>query len=351
MWRTYHTRRREMSSLPVLRLSQALYTNVPTARGGDRKPLPISRRKRALEPSSSTQTTSTDACYSAVRVLLPRSFAVADRAYHAAAGGRVPGDGLGYQKEEAELTCPCHLDTPLLGYDISLENGCSVETQSNYGANGDNAGGAEALNDTDDSNNLERKDCGLAQHTAAVRERSRQESVFVTASAAVVVESVLGFLAVRALLEQAHRDSAGKESKRDSSRQAASAAVQRLVGWLRFSLLTAALLDGNEESALSDLWLLDAVAGCPQVACSRGTERTTATAGPRRRRHEGRRVGLANGENEEELGPSSLAKDVDAYEVTGRCEAGMEWSVFYLELEDATDDQGVSPAKGNFFET
>lgn len=364
-----------MSNPPVLRLSEALYTDMKTTRRA--RPIPSSRCKRALEPSSSTQTASTDGrcpCYSAIRVLLPTSFAVADRAYHAAARGRVASNSSRDQQGETELTCPCHLDTPLLGHDISTENNCSLETPSYYGGDCDNGDEAEAFSDKGYSNHLEQKDCGLTQDGVAVRGRS-QEHIFALASETIVVESVLGFLAVRALLEQAHQDSAGRKSgrdasvvadasslrnddteatnsskfvTRDSSRQATSVVVRRLVEWLRFAPLIKALRE-NEETTLTDLGLFNAVVTCPQLACSRGMGRTAAPARPRRKRDEGPHLGPATGDDEEKFILSSSMTDVDAYEVTGRCEAGMEWTVFHLELQDTTDGQGSSPAKDSRF--
>lgn len=395
-----------MSNLPVLRLSQALYTDVPTTRcNGDhlarqRRRLPSSSRKRALQPLLPTSArerprAEADPQYSAVRVLLPRSFAVADCAYHHANAARTlktPSDSS-REKQQAAPCRPCRSDSQSSLEERDNEQQLQTSSPSSEIRYHDTHGAAAELLGADGSSAGE-DDCGLAQPASVVTTEAvthgwpHEEDVVVAASSAVVVESVLGFLAVRALLERAHdggdegvntgthggrstdaaytsavataqRQNVSQTIERDSSgRAGVSKAVGRLVGWLRLAARTAALVTDNED-ALTWLWPndVDATAGgddgslpalyYPELAYSGVTERSDITGGQQnwwRGDEEGASVGQVGGGEGRgmEMGPLMEHVRKDGYhKVVGMCEAEAEWSIYYLELVDGTDEVGT----------
>lgn len=348
----------------MLRLSQALYTDIPRrgcdgdcAVTGQQKLSSSLSRKRALASPSSrasgegTTTRPKQPAFSAVRLLLPRTFATADRTYHAAGRGeRVCDDGLETRGEDVELSCPCTSDAPLLpGNDTlgthnspHIADGLDVSFETNYNEDDsfhlDNAA-ARALNAVAGDGSRCGKDCGLTHHwaTTARRELPGRFQPVVTTAAPVVVESVLGFSTVSALLEQSYISStcsAARESDSTSPREGSdhtiSEAVRRLIGWINFAAATRVL--GQEEEDVAQGHVVVSTGNISTGLFSRGIKGAessctiSATGQERRHKHH-------------ELQADFEEENAVVYEVTGRCDAGVEWDVFYLELADGPENE------------
>lgn len=373
-----------MSSPPVVRLSHALYSDAPFPRRAvPTAPLsPIcsgkqSRREQVLDRSSprqsellastrSTPTKSTVASSSGaaeaatvgappagvVRLLLPRAFAVADRAYHTRY--RVEGSStipatrttsIGVHRNQDEIVdCPCR--RPELG---------APEAQQLFEAGKRSSREISASQSRDDINDIHGGNCSRSARVSQARSHDRQLEEGRKVSQAngqrarmVIVESVLGFSTVRSLLEQSHgaahatsRDeqSSGydsehvpfssvqvdcpppdevQEGRGQSSGErgqqcrnvSTSEAIGRLVGWLRLAI---AASDSTKESSNGRDHLIAGSVDVSEMLSSSAMD--------------------TNGEG--------WACDRAQYEVTGRCDAGLEWSGFTLEPAAGMEKKGA----------
>ncbi|CAM9183765.1 unnamed protein product [Laminaria digitata] len=263
-----------MPSPPVLRLSQALYTNVPSPARAPPAARSSSRKREHGQVAASAceqKETATPSSSASVRLLLPRAFDVADRAYHArqqfseAAAAAVVSEEVGHV-EVGVVACLCCGDgseiekrqlpvaatAGIIAGDNTARDCCGCEYQQQ-----------------------QRFDPLAAAAAAAVAVAARGGGAEM-----VVVESVLGFSALHSLLERSLATAAPQQQSRDhhdlngpsgggaagaaadgsdaealdgtrrgerSDPAGVSEAVGRLVGWLRtVSLASTALLEGHE---------------------------------------------------------------------------------------------------------
>lgn len=292
---------------PIVRLSQALYTDVPSPAPGR------SCRKRSHASNSGTSDTVAASAQqprpAVVRLLLPPTFAVADRAYHDSvtalvgrkkAPERIAGDGA-----TGSASCDGDADSvvpPHLGVDGAL------------------------LEEHDGS--------GSGSYSRQRQPSSSSQSATRGGAVLIVVESVLGFSAVCNLLDRSHAalasaagditkvekpplgDSvcrcAGQDSAAsdDSDRGAVSEAVSRLVGWLRVAAARTNLpSDGNSNSSIT-------------------TRRRTQNAGF------AFSLDVDLDDDELLLTAANVQAHGTLYGVRGQREAGAEWRVFDLEPKD-----------------
>lgn len=342
-----------MSSPRIVQLSKALYSDAPLKEQYLREwPCSSPRKRGHTYVAPEFETRKTGRSTSAVRLLLPRAFSIADRELCAAADvvreRRAGGTG-----------------STVVASVASLHTGLEPTRADAIGI----AAGV------DDVSRCQPECCCLTtpSQEPVQRHPSGQTSTAAAGGAVmmVVVESFLGFMAVRALLEQSYQHSAasnlassqpvedgsngaavqddnnssgssscsrgGATQGRDDNRgggeesfdaPAVAETVRRLVGWLRLAGEMAALEDGSEVGADEPYGF------SPSIGTRRMLDESNRRALVGRKRRETTVVvarddeelcSAPSSEKEEEEGDSSL------YEVTGRCDAGREWSVFTIE--------------------
>lgn len=316
-----------MLNLPVVRLSQALYTDAPTKLPSNRwRPAPS--RKRVLDkpqqieqlPRARNRKRGLGPC--SIRLLLPRSFAVADRAYHDAAGARERASST-TREPKTKLTFQCK--------DALLEHSPPVSNDGTSSINSHTSAGS--ADTTENVAEIARASgCGLEHCTKMLDVRCQPVQLESAAEeepfpeSVVAVESVLGFAAVRALLERLYTGSGATHCSPDVGDRSTLLAVpdlgttealRRLIAWLRLAEATTAL-DGSMVSVGSSALRgrYDVVVGTDRCRTAEGA----ATVVRQRTDNEVLAAALPPGEEADHT-----------YAVTGRCEAGSEWSVFYLE--------------------
>lgn len=365
-----------MSIPPVVRLSQALYNDVPSpaqSRSGGHRPSP--RRTARLAAAASTGATETSNRPSGmVRLLLPRTFAVADHSYNesllTAGGGTVGertaehlvrGDAAGTKEVQQN---PVHIETA-----------CSAVGDQNDGSGGSSSCSTASSPITDSG-------IGTSSQQPAC---SIQSTVTVAPGGAVlvVVESVLGFSAVQSLLDRSHAENmslsshpsaAGNAtepeqppgddpprgcadatgpaytcSRRDvgtdgnksfgagrcsasSSTGGVSAAVGRLVAWLRIAAATTALQERERPGGFNSS---GGVLGGSTSACASSVIETAMNARRTDRTVTGSSVCGVDVDDDLLLAAAVATAGGRAhgtrYKVTGRCDGGERWIAFDLE--------------------
>ena len=324
-----------MSSPPVLQLSQALYSNIPWSARVPPDARASSRKREHGQVAASE-------CDSAsVRLLLPKAFDVADRAYHArqqcseaAAASAAAGGEVGRVKVGLE-TSPC------CGDGSEVEKRClPVAATATGRMASDNSSSSSSISCSTSAFPTAR-DCGGDSQQQSSHPLAAAAATVIAARGRgsadiVVVESVLGFSALHSLLERSlataprsrdyHRlngpaggeagaadgcdgesDGRRREEKPDPG---VSDAVGRLMGWLKIARASTALPEGHEGN--DDISYHQHQTG---RKCSSGSGRKKAS--PR--------------EPAAAATTTSASTDGLRYQVTGRCEVGSEWSVFTLE--------------------
>lgn len=379
-------------SIPVLRLSQALYSDAPSPVPAQMTPPSSSAsRKRchsrvAGPPFVRRNTKGADASATAttVRVMLPRTFATADRAYHAtgdatpigaareeeggvagyalcrgvrAADGTPKAAGGGQEDDAVSVSC----DDGAVDGEVSTAMDCS-HRDSNSRSTACSPTSSAALN----KGGSQRRCYGRSRAVTA----GGDDAVPAVATT-LVVESVLGFSAVRDLLERSHglvvaglggddepaekqpccsagaevtligkgHGGCGEVGEGGVVELGVSEAVGRLVGWLRLAAASESLVQQEQQHR--------SVNG--SGSGGRVTDNVGQDDGPARRGGDGEGESLPSrarenvvlgGEDGAMAAPADSAGVVvveagtgcAGYEVTGRYEAGSEWSVFDLEL-------------------
>lgn len=356
-----------MPSPCIVKLSKALYSDAPSVR---EPPSCSSSRKRghAYSPAFERGTT-TVRRPSTVRLLLPRSFAVADRELCAAAD-EVRG------RKAGGISSTTTVVTGVASHQTGAE-ATSRADAIRIGAVG-----------VDGVSRCQAECCCCSSTTASQEEDQRHpgrqtKTTVVAAGGAgagaavmmIVVESFLGFTAVRALLEQSYqhnsddlatssqqpvgecssgaavlqddsssssctttrdRDDIRGEGEERFDALAAAETVRRLLGWLRLAGETAELEDGtelemdesrkNKSPGFGTRRLLDEIS-TNDGTCSGLVGRKRREASSVARDDEDLLLAPSSWEGEEE----AEGRDASLYEVTGQCDASREWSVFTIE--------------------
>lgn len=301
-----------MSSPPIVQLSQILYHDVPST-----APLCSSSHHLARSGVNGRATTAAVAVSPgtteiperparAVRLLLPRTFAVADRAYHDSIAAEKVGKVRERRVGAAGYGC-CRRDSAPTAGEQQTSEGAGEEHD---GCTGGSSGTTTCPTQHDDiCSSQEPPRCSLRPATKA-----KEEGAVV-----VVVESVLGLSAVGSLLDQSYSyvPIAGVLNGRDvDASDAVSEAAGRLAGWLRIVAMGAALQRQ----------------GWPPHHRSSSSNVEKAARGKRR-------ASLLDPDFDDDdfLVAAAAVATADGrahsalYEVTGRCEAGEEWVSFDLE--------------------
>lgn len=367
-----------MSIPPVVRLSQALYNDVPSpaqSRSGGQRASPGRTASLAAAASfGATETHSRPA--GMVRLLLPRTFAVADHSYHesllTAGGGAV-------RERAAE-----HLVRGDAVVTKVQQNLVRIETTVGAQDERDGSGGSSSCG-TASSPVTNNGICTSSQQPAC----SIQSSATVApgGAALVVVESVLGFSAVQSLLNRSHaenmrlsanpstagnaiepeqppgdyppRGCAGTAgpadvcSRRDagadgnksfgatrcsasisssSSTGGVSAAVGRLVAWLRIAAATTGLQERGRPGGFNSS---GSVLGGSTSACASSVVETAINA--RRTDRTATGFSMCGLDVDDDLLLAAAVATAGGrahgtrYKVTGRCDGGERWIAFDLE--------------------
>lgn len=302
---------------PVLRLSKALYSDAPNHVEGPSRT--VSSRKRGHE-----NLTSSIICPSPLRMLLPRTFVHAEHAYHAR--NILRDTKVGKYDRICTRTSRSTEQSPIVGDNVST-------------AKVDGGGG---MPPSETGATPPRCDATSLIPGAA---HSKGSHVSTKARMVVVVESLLGFLAVRSLLEESHKSwkGAGSTFEFDNDSQNrdglpdrdVSIPVRRLVGWLRLTVAMA------NRGRLDDNTILKEQ-HCPALGESPGTpgtehevQRASMDSGGQRGR---RNIRRGSGNN----GPAQAYQEV--YAVTRCCDHASGWSEFYLDLAGIFERIRVRPS-------
>ncbi|CAM9666678.1 unnamed protein product [Scytosiphon promiscuus] len=303
-----------MSSPPIVQLSQVLYHDPPV-------PAPICATSRhpalngihdccatpAVSVSRGTAEMARRAAR-AVRLLLPRTFAVADRAYHQSKAIEKV-DTAGERRGWAASCGCCRGDSATAGQ------------QQPEGAREEHEGRSTGSSSGTSTASTRHSETGASSErpTCSIRSAKREAE---EGGGVIVVESVLGLSAVRALLDRSYAAARGGgdcsgDTSVDST-HGVSEAAGRLAGWLRIVAMSTALRrqgwPGNRSSSSSSSIIEKAAGG----------KRFAPMLDPALDRDEFLSAVAAVARADQR------ARDT-LYEVTGRCEAGGEWIGFDLE--------------------
>ena len=384
-----HRNHHVMPNPPVLRLSLALYSNVPSSARAPPAARSSSRKHEHRQVASASGFEQNETATASVRLLLPRTFAVADRAYHARQQCPEAAEAVIEEVQQTEVgvvACPC-----------CDGGGSAIEKQRLplIAAGGFVSGGegVRAEEGAPTASSSSHRACATPACCTPGCDSQQQLFDPLTSAAAmvgrvgggaemVVVESVLGFSALYSLLERSlatsrPRDSNdvnglsggtagvahGCDGEFDCAREGGekfdlgvAVAVGRLVGWLR----TAKASTGYEESD-------DISYQHPIFSSSRSSSsKSSSTSGTSDKllvglvgkggdavgsnADVGGRAFPATGKRKESsreatapVTATTRASCTDdlRYQVTGRCEVGTEWSAFTLQPAAAKQAQGT----------
>ncbi|CAM9434368.1 unnamed protein product [Ectocarpus sp. 12 AP-2014] len=381
-----------MSIPPVVRLSQALYNDVPSpaqSRSGGQRASPGRTASLATAASiGATETNSRPACM--VRLLLPRTFAVADHSYHesllTAGGGAVRERAPEHLvRGDAVVT---KVQQNLVGIETTV--GAQDEPDGNGGSSSCGTAASPVMN-----NGI----CTSSQQRAC----SIQSSATVASGGAalVVVESVLAFSAVQSLLDRSHAENmrlsaspstagnaiepeqppgddpphgcagtagptdvcslrdAGTDGNKsfgatrcsasycsNSSTGGVSAAVGRLVAWLRIAAATTGLQERGRPGGFNSS---GSVLGGSTSACASSVVETAMNA--RRTDRTATGFSMCGLDVDDDLLLAAAVATAGGrahgtrYKVTGRCDGGERWIAF--DLEPTAGPPGQTPEGGD----
>lgn len=316
-----------MTSPPILRLSQALYTDVSASFSPSYRIL--SSRKRTLKQCKGISN-----CSYPLRMLLPRTFAHAERVYHA--GDHVADIAQG---KEPNSRRPC-------------QDGASGQSDDVDGhPSEENGDDGEDVSSSYTNTGVQEK-CGLADLEAGVHKPEGGPPA-TTVEIIVVVESVIGFVTLRSLLERSYRSrtidgrvgecESNDPNEWDGTDADVSTVLGRLVGWLLLAAATARSGD-LEDLAIASCLSLPSGFSEGDISSSDSKLRILSVRDRQRRRRDSVK---------DEDDPPLLTHDVgDAYGVTEWCDSGSEWSVFFLESQGEGKRQralvGASPTSQRY---
>ncbi|CAB1117137.1 unnamed protein product [Ectocarpus sp. CCAP 1310/34] len=367
-----------MSIPPVVRLSQALYNDVPSpaqSRSGGQRASP--GRTASLAAAASIGATETNSRPAGmVRLLLPRTFAVADHSYHESL--LTAGGGAVRERAAEHFVRGDAVVTKVQQNLVRIET--TVGPQDERDGSGGNSSCGTASSPVT-NNGI----CTSSQQPAC----SMQSSATVApgGAALVVVESVLGFSAVQSLLDRSYaenmrlsanpstagsaiepeqppgdeppRGCAGTTgpadvcSRRDvdadgnksfgvtrcstsnssnSSTCGVSAAVGRLVAWLRIAAAITGLQERGRPGGFNSS---GSVLGGSTSACASSVVETAMNA--RRTDRTATGFSMCGLDVEDDLLLAAAVATAGGrahgtwYKVTGRCDRGERWIAFDLE--------------------
>ncbi|CAM9841431.1 unnamed protein product [Ectocarpus sp. 8 AP-2014] len=380
-----------MSIPPVVRLSQALYNDVPSAaqsRSGGHRASP--GRTASLAAAASIGATETNTRSAGmVRLLLPRTFAVADHSYHESL--LTAGGGVVRERAAEHLVRGDAVVAKVQQNLVRVESTVGAQDERD-GSGGSNSCGTASSHVTNNGT------CTGSQQPAC----SIQSSATVApgGAALVVVESVLGFSAVQSLLDRSHAENmrlsanpstAGNAiepeqppgddpprgctgiagpadvcSRRDvgadgnksfgarcsasnsskSSTGGVSAAVGRLVAWLRIAAATTGLQERGRPGVFNSR---GSVLGGSNSACASSVVETAVNA--RRTNRTATGFSMCGLDVDDDLLLAAAVATADGrahgtlYKVTGRCDGGERWIAF--DLEPTAGTPGQTPEGGD----